>query len=92
MQNELTESVKSFLKEIDGSIVQDHSFRIECARKAIDALNAFVENEVRVANSLPRNAPGYLSWDAIAKALGVSKTAAYVKYGGKNERANCKTK
>lgn len=60
-----------------------HSHKIRCAKKATDLLNEIIAHEVKKANSLPRNAPGHMSWNEVADALELSKTAAFHRYGGK---------
>lgn len=65
---------------------REHCSRIRMAKKAIDILSAFIETEVYTANNLPKNDSARMSWDQIAQALGISKTAAYARYGANSDK------
>lgn len=67
------------------SSAREHRARISLAKKAIDILNDFIEYEVHTANDLPKNDPAHMSWAHIGSALNLSRSAAYARYGMKND-------
>ena len=76
-------TLKDLIAKIDEAKPHHHSHKIRCANRAIEILSEMIAKEARQANSLPRTAPGYMSWNEIAVALDLSKTAAFTRYGGK---------
>jgi hypothetical protein len=60
-----------------------HELRLFYAKKAREAVDAFIAEEVHAANSKPTQDSNHLSWAKIGQILGLSKTAVFTKYGGK---------
>lgn len=60
-----------------------HDIRLFYAKKARDALEAFIAEEIKTANSEPVKSPSHLSWAEIGKIFNLSKTAVFTKYGSK---------
>lgn len=59
----------------------NHSIRIKLAARAVDSLNAFICAEV--LDAVDKTRPGYMTWDQIAETMGLSKSAAWSRYGKK---------
>lgn len=65
---------------------REHNSRIKLAKKAINILNDFIEFEVHAANNLPKEDPAHMSWEKIGNAVGLSRSAAYTRYGAKGDK------
>lgn len=77
-----------FIAKVRDAGPNRHEYRIRCAKKARDAIDAFIVNEVRTANSKSTKDPTHLSWARIGEALDLSRSAAFARYGKKeNEPA-----
>lgn len=77
------ERVAKLLSQIENSDECSHAYRIRRAKEAIDILNGFIASEVRSAVNTPRGKVSNMSWAEIAKALDISKSAAFARYGKK---------
>jgi hypothetical protein len=76
----------AFLSRLLETSRGSHCERIRLAQTIVDILNAFIETEVFDANKLPKTDPNYMSWNDIGGVLGISKTAAYSRYGAKCDK------
>lgn len=74
-----------FLAKVRDANPNRHEYRIRCAKKARDAIDAFIVTEVRTANSKSVKDPTHLSWARIGEALDLSRSAAFTRYGKKEE-------
>lgn len=84
--NELPMRAGVFVSKILDSQCNAHAFRIRAAGLAIKALEDFIYNEVSEAQSHPRTSDLYVSFGSIGKALEVSRSAAYARYGPGRKR------
>ena len=62
-----------------------HAHRIRLAQRIVDATNIFIAEEVRRANNKKPTDPNYMSWAKIGQAVGLSRNAAYTRYGDKKQ-------
>jgi hypothetical protein len=76
----------AFLSRLLETSRGSHCERIRLAQKMVDILNVFIETEIFDANNLPKADPNYMSWNDIGGVLGISKTAAYSRYGAKCDK------
>lgn len=84
MQREkLLRTVKLAKKLQEASEIR-HEERIKRAAELVEVLNSFIAEEVQKATALPPRNPNRLSWEKVAKCLGISKTAAYTRYKSKS--------
>lgn len=70
-----------FATKLRDAGTREHSRRIRIAQKIIDLANSVIAEEVRTANSLNKSDPEYMSWQQVADALDISRTAAFTRYG-----------
>lgn len=88
LDNELAMRAGVFVSKIMGSLPNARAYRIRCAGLAIKALENFIYDEVREAQKHRRGSDLYVSFQQVADALEISRTAAYYRYGkddGKDE-------
>lgn len=74
-----------FLSKVRDANQNRHEYRIRCAKKARDAIDSFIMSEVRAANAKPLKDPSHLSWGRIGEALDLSRSAAFTRYGKKDD-------
>lgn len=77
------EHVTKLLDQIEDSEENAHAYRIRRANEAIDVLHGLIAREVHLAINAPKGSRRKLSWAEIAQALGISKSAAFARYGKK---------
>lgn len=89
MQDDLLFRIALTLSRIrETNPICDHALRLRLALKVRKAVDLFIAEEVRAANSKPQEDESYLSWAQIGSALELSKTAAYARYGGREKNSN----
>lgn len=81
MQSEKILRAETFLARVRNAKTTDHFERIRAAKLVVEVMNSFIALEAQRANHRNHSDPAYLSWDEIAKAMEMSKTAVYHRYG-----------
>lgn len=75
-----------FLARIRESSPNAHALRIRYAIQVRKIVDSFIADEVRAANSLSKEEPGFMSWEAIGSVVELSRSAAYARYGTKCDK------
>lgn len=71
----------TYLAKIRNQTENAHALKIRCAKKVLDAVNSFIEDEVKKATSKSRHDQSSMTWDQVGSALELSKSAVYARYG-----------
>lgn len=74
-----------YIERVRQSSSRSHEYRIRTASKIRALVDDFIAVEVQTAVSKPKDDSSYMSWQKIADTLGISKTAAYTRYGPKRD-------
>lgn len=83
MQGDRILKAAIYLSRLRDSGSRDHVYRLRVASKLIEILNSFIADEVRAATNENPSDPAYVSWQGVGDVLGISKSAAYARYGKK---------
>jgi hypothetical protein len=71
----------AMLSRISETVETNYVERLKKANLAQKAIDEFIEAEVARAKRHPHGAALHVSWDQIGEAFGLSKSAAYSRYG-----------
>ena len=85
MQGERILRAATLIARLRESGFRAHEYKIRTANKVCNIMQCFITEEVKRANSLPSKDPAYMSWDKVGKALNISRSAAFTRYGGKKD-------
>lgn len=73
-----------FAQKLRDSGSREHARRIRLAKLIADIANSIIAREVTKATSLSSSDPAHMTWKEVGDALGLSKSAAFTRYGKRN--------
>lgn len=76
----------TFIARVNESSPNAHAIKIRYAHMAKRILDDFIADEAKMANGQPQDSDAFMSWADVGKTLGISRSAAYARYGGRDER------
>lgn len=77
-----------FANKIRSVSERNHLLRLRIAYRIQKLAENIIRDEVAAAQSKNRSDPAYLSFTQIGEVLGITRTAAFARYGGKKNEQN----